>query len=95
MNIVVEILGYSFIVTTALSVLAKVIPSHKLYHWGMMIGSYISMYGSSHMPKSLYEKLETYLQDSLGVFLGGIDDGLNIDDPKYKPKFAPKKRVKR
>jgi hypothetical protein len=95
MNMVVEILGYGFIVTTVLGICAKLVPNHKLYNWGMMLGSYITMYGSSHMPKSLYEKLEKYVQDSFGTFFGGVTDGLNIDDPKYKPKFTPKKDVKR
>ena len=95
MNLAIEVMGYGFIVTTILSILAKVISNDKLYAWGINLGCMITGYGSTHMPKTMYEKIEDYLQNSFGVFFGGVTDGLNMDDPKYKAKFKPKKDVKR
>jgi hypothetical protein len=95
MNILMEILGYGFVLTTSLSVFAKLLPNTKLYAWGLQLGQLITGFSSTHIPKTTYEKIEDFVQNSFGVFFGGVTDGLNSDDIKYKPKNAPKKDVKR
>lgn len=79
-TLVVKLLASGAGVTFLLFVVARVMPNDKLRMHGVRVGRFISMFGAGKIGKSLWEKVEDFLESSSTVFLDGVKEGLDADD---------------
>lgn len=78
----------------ATSVLFRIIPNIVIEKYGYRIGKAMSVFGNTKIPM-IYEKIETYVQNSLGIFFIAMNKGLNHDEKTHQPTNRLKGRVKR
>lgn len=60
--------------------LTRLIPNDKLYLACVNIGKFLTGYGRSRMGRKFWEKLEDYIENSIGICWDGLRAGLNSDD---------------
>ena len=80
MTILTEILGIVGVGSVAgivLMILSKFIPNNKLYAFGYKLGDSANTFGTARMGTVVWEKIEDFLINSVGVMLSGFKDGLD------------------
>ena len=63
-------------------IIGRLVPNKNLAKWGEGIGVSISTTLGKKWGKGFYEPLENFIQNSAGVFFGGLKRGLDKDDKK-------------
>lgn len=59
---------------------ARWLPNEKLHSWGQRTGQFLDSFGKARVGTSMWNKLEDFLVNSLGQYLGGVKEGLKKDD---------------
>jgi hypothetical protein len=80
-NIVLSGAGATFL----LFVVARLLPNDKLRAAGLAIGRAASSIGVHKLGRAFWEKIEDFLENSSGVFLVGLREGLDEDDQAGTP----------
>ncbi len=68
-----------------LVVLARLLPNEKLERWGFAAGQAVTTLGAGRLGRAFWEKIESFLENSTGVFLAAMKRGLDSDDDKNVP----------
>lgn len=63
-------------------ILGRILPNKKLYKLGISNGKFLTNQGRSKLGKTLWEKIEDFLENSMSVYLRGLRDGANYDNNK-------------
>lgn len=82
-NVILSGAGAAFL----LFIVARILPNEKIRALGVSIGKTVSAFGARKVGKAFWEKVEDFLENSSGVLLEGIKEGLDADDaqPDDKP----------
>lgn len=80
MEAIVKVILGSLSVGTVIMVLARIIPNDKVRAAGVSSGLFISVLGMKRFGRRTWEKIEDFLENSVGVFLVGLKAGLDQDD---------------
>ena len=62
------------------ALVARWLPNEKLYAWGLKSGQFLDSFGSARMGRSMWEKLEDFLVNSIGEYLKGVKVGLDLNE---------------
>lgn len=62
------------------AILARWIPNEKLHGWGLKSGQFLDNFGSARVGKTMWEKIEDFLVNSVGEYLRGVKDGLDSNE---------------
>ena len=77
-NILLSGTGASF----ALLFLARLLPNELVHAVSVKIGRIMTGFGRMQLGKAFWEKIEDFMENSIGVFWNGVREGLNSDDEK-------------
>ena len=72
--------------TAVLFILARLIPSSKLFAWGEALGMAVTAGGRRLVGEVFWEKIECAVLDWGGFFVLGIQSGLKSDNTKKENK---------
>ena len=75
-NIILSSAGVAF----GLLILGRIMPNEKVKVIGELLGKRLSALGNHKVGRKVYEPLEGFIQNSLGVFIEGLFAGLDSDD---------------
>ena len=77
-NIILSGAGATFV----LLFLSRLLPNDKLKAASFRAGKFLTGYGRSRLGKSFWEKMETFLENSIAVCWDGLKEGLDSDEEK-------------
>lgn len=68
----------------AVSILSRLIPNKQLRAFAVFCGKCVTGFGRSKLGKGFWEKMESYVKNSIEILAEGFIEGLESDDGKEK-----------
>jgi hypothetical protein len=66
-------------ISVAMIILARILPNEKLRSYAFAFGKLVSAIGCRRFGLATWDKIDRFLENSLGVLLEGFDAGLGSD----------------